>query len=108
MLPRSRRLPRAGFEQAGLTRAASPHFSISFGEGRPLKGGAVVVSKKVAKSSAGRHLLKRRVRETVRPWVLPGRALIIHARPGADQLPFPELKAELEALLRQSLGSGSM
>lgn len=109
MLSRSTRLPRAGFEQmAGLRRAASPHFSISYAETAPLSGGAVIVSKKVAKRSVERHLLKRRVKAVMKPWLTRGRVLIIHARGGASTLPFSELEAELTALLRQSFPSSTM
>ncbi len=85
MLPRSHRLPRAGFEQiAGLQRAASRHFSVSYiiessSDSMLLSGGAVVVSKKVAKRSVDRHQLKRRIKAVMRPFLVPGRVLIIHA-----------------------------
>ncbi len=109
MLPRSHRLPRAGFEQiAGLQRAASRHFSISYIESAPLSGGAAVVSKKVAKRSVDRHQLKRRMKAVMKPWCVPGRVLIIHARTGAAVLPFPELEGELTGLLQQSFPSGTI
>lgn len=109
MLPRSHRLPRAGFEQiAGLQRAASRHFSISYMGVASLSGGAVVVSKKVAKRSVDRHQLKRRIKAVMKPWLVSGRVLIIHARTGAGTLPFSELEAELTQLLRQSFDSGTM
>lgn len=109
MLPRSRRLPRAGFEQiAGLQRSASRHFSISYIASAPLSGGAVVVSKKMAKRSVDRHQLKRRIKAVMKPWCLPGRVLIVHARSGASTLPFVELESELTGLLLQSFGSGTM
>jgi ribonuclease P protein component len=109
MLPRSRRLPRAGFEQiAGLKRSASRHFSISYMASAPVSGGAVVVSKKVAKHSVDRHQLKRRIKAVMKPWCLSGRVLIVHARTGAATLPFSELEPELTALLQQSFPSGTI
>jgi len=99
MLPRELRLSREGFEQArGLKRAASQHFSLSYG---PMeKGGtAVVISKKAAKLAVTRHLLKRRILSVVRPYARTDRALIVHVRPGASTLPFSELKDELVSLI---------
>jgi ribonuclease P protein component len=109
MLPRSHRLPRAGFEQiSGLRRAASRHFSIAYADSVLISGGAVVVSKKAAKRSVDRHLLKRRIKAVMKPWCTAGRVLIIHARSGAVSLPFRELESELTELLRQSFASGIM
>jgi RNase P protein component len=44
----------------------------------------------------------------MRPWVIKGRVLVIHARTGADQLPFAEMQTELTTLLQQSLISGTI
>lgn len=74
----------------------------------PISGGAVVVSKKAAKRSVDRHLLKRRIKAVLKPWLTSGRLIIIHVRPGAMELPFAALEAELTALLRQSFPSGTM
>jgi ribonuclease P protein component len=109
MLPRSRRLSRAGFEQiAGFRRSTSRHFAMSFAEQAAIPGVGVVVSKKVAKHSVDRHLLKRQIREIVRPWITESRAFVLFARTGASTLTFSELEAELTALLHQSFPSGSM
>lgn len=109
MIPRSHRLPRAGFEQmTGLRRSASRHFSISYMESSPISGLAVVVPKKVAKKSVDRHFLKRRIRAIIAPWAIKGRALIVFARPEATSLPFSEIQAELTPLLQQSFPSGTM
>ncbi len=78
-------------------RAASTYFS-AVGS-RTGVGCAVVVSKKVAKSAVGRHLLKRRVREALGPWYSNSYALIVYARPGSASLPYAEITAELNALL---------
>ncbi|HEY0011037.1 MAG TPA: ribonuclease P protein component [Candidatus Paceibacterota bacterium] len=104
MFPRKLRLSRRGFESArGLNRAASRYFSVSHGPAPEEGGAAVVVSKKVARLSVMRHLLRRRVMAVARPYASPERALIIHVRPGAGQVAFPLLRDELIGLLRSIL-----
>lgn len=104
MLPRSLRLTRKGFENtAGLSRARTPHFHISYKDRAELGGSAVIVPKKVVKGAVGRLLLKRRVREALRPWSLPSRILIVSARAGADALSFQEIKDELSPELEAIL-----
>lgn len=99
MLPRGKRLTRTAFEGVGRgKRAISAHFSITLArtsEGRA----AVVVSKKVAKRSVDRHLLKRRVLEAVQDYVLPGRSFIVYARSGSPKLSYQDLATELAGLL---------
>ena len=80
-------------------RASSQHFSVTIS--RAGVGTAVVVSKKVAKSSVKRHLIKRRVREATAAWNSDTRALILYARAGSDSLPYSEIVAELTPLLHQ-------
>jgi ribonuclease P protein component len=101
MLPRKLRLSREAFgEVRRLKRAASPHFSVSYESEEGSGGGAaVVIAKKAAKLAVTRHLLKRRILAVARPYVVAERILIIHVRPGAAALPFPELKGELISLL---------
>lgn len=104
MLPRSLRLTRKGFEGAvGLLRTRTPHFHISYKEAVEDGGSAVIVPKKVVKGAVSRHLLKRRVREALRPWSLPSRILVISARTGADALTFEEIRDELSAELEAIL-----
>lgn len=55
----------------------------------------MVVSKKVEKSSVKRHLLKRRIREVLRPFSSKDFILIVYARPGSQALSFEELSSEL-------------
>lgn len=99
MLPRRHRLSRATFPHGrDGSRAASPHFSLSWGVARS-GGAAVVVSKKVARRSVDRHLLKRRMLAVMRPFVREDRFLVAYARTGAHTLPFKALKEELTALL---------
>ena len=107
MIPRRLRLSRQDFESvlggSGLQRAQSPHFSIVYGPKPEGSGGCgVVVSKKVVKSSVARHLLKRRIREVIRPTCRIDAVLVVYARPGAPSLPFEELKSELSELLERS------
>jgi len=107
MIPRSLRLTRKGFEHTrGLRRTASPHFALSYGPADPSQGGgsAVIVPKKVVKSSVGRHLLKRRVRSVLRSWSSKDRILIVFARSGAADLTFQELEHELSSLLEGIMG----
>lgn len=105
MIPRNMRLTRAHFAPSGPEkRLASPHFSLSVRE-TPEKGGcAVVISKKVSKSSVGRHLLKRRALSVMLPFCSPARVLIVYARPGAVSLDYPALSKELGELLERALG----
>jgi ribonuclease P protein component len=87
-------------------RGASLHFSIVISQAGA--GTAVVVSKKVAKSSVERHLIKRRVREAVaaisnsvpKASVSHGtHATIVYAKAGSGALPYSEITTELNALL---------
>lgn len=108
MFPRSLRLSRTGFEQSrGLPRAATPHFSISYGSSPKAAGIGVIVPKKAVKSSVERHLLKRRVREILREILkgqdASGTVIIVSARTGADTLPFDELKKELSEAFKAIL-----
>lgn len=79
-------------------RAASAHFSLTIAPARE-GGAAAVVSKKVARRSVDRHLLKRRMLAVLRPYVSPTRSLVAYARAGSLGLPYGVLKAELESLL---------
>jgi ribonuclease P protein component len=99
MLPRRLRLTRRSFAQpAHARRAATIHFSASLSP-VPTEGGcAVVVSKKIARLSTARHLLKRRIMSVIRPWCDGPYSLIVYARAGAGTLPFKEVKKELEDL----------
>ena len=80
-------------------RATSSHFSVTLSVAGV--GSAVVVSKKVAKSSVQRHLIKRRVREIVAPWCSDTRALIVYARAGSGGLPYSAMAEELTLLLQR-------
>ena len=97
-------LSRPDFTAVSSDRAAkrltSSHFSITISNKGI--GVAVVVSKKVAKSSVERHLLKRRIREVVAPFSTDKGAVIVYARPGAAALPFSEITTEIHALLQPS------
>ncbi len=97
------RLSRAHFAPTGPeTRVASPHFSLSLRQAPETGGCAVVVSKKIAKLSVLRHLLKRRVLSVLKPYCAKDLALIVYARPGANALPYQVLKDELENLLERA------
>ncbi len=80
-------------------RGSTPHFSVICS---PLGvGSAVVVSKKVAKSSVQRHLIKRRVREVLAPWCSDSFGIIVYARAGTASLPYSEIQTELSPLLQR-------
>ena len=85
----------------GLMRATSPHFAVSYGPASPSGGCGVVVSKKVEKSSVKRHMLKRRMREALRPHCSKDQVLIVYARAGAQALSFEELSLELTELIER-------
>jgi ribonuclease P protein component len=103
MLPRKQRLPRYGFPQLRtLARAQSAHFSISYGEST-VPGAAVIVPKKVVKSSVGRHRIKRQVLATLQPHVGSFRTIIIAVRGDAANVPSLVLRDELNSLLRSIL-----
>lgn len=80
-------------------RVTSPHFSVIFSP--KAHGVAVVVSKKVSKSSIGRHILKRRTRAAAREWYLKHQAgaLLIYLRAGSESLTFADISNELATLL---------
>ncbi|MBU2103398.1 ribonuclease P protein component [Patescibacteria group bacterium] len=99
------RLSRAHFAPSGPEkRLASPHFSLSVRESSSQGGCAAVVSKKVAKLAVSRHRLKRRILVSARPWCSSSCAVVVYARPGAAELSFEELHAELSSLLTRALG----
>jgi ribonuclease P protein component len=87
---------------AKARRATSPHFSALYSKNGV--GFAFVVSKKVAKLSVGRHLLKRRVREAAKNWCSDSYALIVYARAGSATLTYKEIEAELTPLLQRVVG----
>jgi ribonuclease P protein component len=81
-------------------RATSEHFSVVCAASDSAASGcAVVVSKKVSKTSVGRHLLKRRMQAVLKEWYHSSQALIVYARAGANTLPYSVLSDELSALL---------
>lgn len=102
MLPKRLRLSRAAFPavSAGV-RGASTHFSYVATKTPGRSGCAAVVSKKVAKRSVDRHLLKRRMLSVAEEFCTPGRSLIVYARAGSLSLPFSTLKKELGELLNR-------
>lgn len=85
-------------------RAQSPHFGVSFGPIEGKGGAGVVVTKKVERSSVKRHVLKRRIREAIRPLVSTTHALIVYARPGSQNLSYQDIESELTALIGRVQG----
>lgn len=71
--------------------------------GASLPGGcAVVVSKKVAKRSVDRHLLKRRLMHVLHPWAQDGHFMVVYAKSGSASRTFSELSEELTSLLMKT------
>ena len=104
MLPKKSRLSRADFVEVGRgVRLSSPHFSLSYRHRTPSKEGqvAVVISKKVAKRSVDRHLLKRRMLAVLRDYTHQGLESVAYARQGAVSLSFSTLKSEFSDLLKR-------
>lgn len=79
---------------------ASPHFSVWTG---PAQQGGVsaVISKKVARRSVDRHLLKRRILAVIAPLVRKDRFLVLYARGGSTTLTFSELRQEIISLIQR-------
>lgn len=104
MLPRRSRLSRVSFPgpRAGF-QASTPHFSAVWGPSTHGGGAAAVVSKKVARRSVDRHLLKRRMLQAMRPFALPDRFLVVYAKGGSHTLPFRALAEELQTLLAKTI-----
>ena len=99
MIPRRLRLSREDIGHfKAQKRVSSPHFVVSVGPGT---GAVVIISKKVAKLSVVRHLLKRRVLSLVLPY-LNKQALLITLRPGAAALSKAAFAAELTELLQKT------
>lgn len=99
MLPRGKRLSRDAFAATARgKRAISAHFSITTTLSEHGRA-AVVISKKVAKSSVDRHRLKRQIVEILHPYVVPGRSCIIYARAGSTALSYQQLHTEITTLL---------
>lgn len=103
MLPRRLRLSRRSFPDTRRGRRnSSAHFTI-VAVPSPSSAGAVVVSKKIARRSVDRHLLKRRMLMVLRAHLSPTHSLVLYARSGAPLLSFTALKEELSSLLQSTL-----
>lgn len=106
MLKRRLRLRRSTFPAQGRgARLQSPHFSILYGPAKVSGGCSAVVSKKVAKKSVDRHLLKRRMLDVMGAYYSPEYFVVAYARGGSEKLKFTLLKEELSQLLMKMKGS---
>lgn len=100
MLPRKNRLQRPDFTLlASGKRFSTEHFSCTQKDSDTLKV-AIVVSKKTAKKSPDRHLLKRRVSAVLEQNPPPPGLYNIFARKGSQLLSYQEIKTEISTLLR--------
>ncbi len=91
----------------GKTLRAS-HISLVFApNSRNHQRFAVVVSKKVLKSAVGRNRIRRRVYEAIRAelpeYTVKNDCIFIVYSKDFQKIPFSELRAEVNRLLRQSL-----
>lgn len=98
MFSRRERLSRAAFPTALTSgrRFSSANFSVVLP--KESRGYAVIVSKKVARLSVTRHLIKRRVLEALRTLPLPS-SVIIFPKTTVGRMPYKDVKAELATLL---------
>jgi ribonuclease P protein component len=105
VFPRKKRLLRSLFPAALATgrRISSTHFTAvipknteALPAGR--QGYAVVVSKKVAKLSVTRHMIKRKIVSALRTLKLPP-ALIVFSRSSLDGVHYKDIEKELAGLL---------
>lgn len=96
------RLSRSTFpKHTEGTKLQGKYLTLVFGSS--LSGGcAVVVSKKVAKRSVDRHLLKRRLMHILGPWVNQEHFLVVYAKSGSAARTFSELSEELTSLLMKT------
>jgi ribonuclease P protein component len=102
MLPHRLRLSRATFPGGNTgKRAATAHFSMLWGAASH-GGASAVVSKKVARRSVDRHLLKRRMLAVIEPFAAAEQFLVVYARAGSPTLSFKELQEELTTLLSRT------
>lgn len=101
-MPRKFSLTRADFGKTRVfRRLAGASLSLSFGTipGRNVPGGAVVVSKKVAKSAVTRNRLKRALRPGIVGFLRGGApSVIVTVR---KDVPSRDLRFELESLLKK-------
>lgn len=99
-MPRKFSLRRVDFSKTkAFKRLANSSISLSFGTilGRTAPGGAVVVSKKVAKGAVTRNRLKRALRPILVGFLrAKAPSVIVTVR---KNIPSRDLRAELEALL---------
>ena len=109
MLPKQHRLNRAQFGEVFSIGSSlfGGHFSVKWINSREITKPqfAVVVSKKVSKSSVRRHRVRRRCYEVVRellPHVKGSARSIIFARSGVTSLSFYALREELRKLFVQA------
>lgn len=106
VFPRRERLSRAMFPAilSNGRRFSSAHFTAVLSAAKDKivsnsnQGYAVVVSKKVARLSVTRHLIKRRVLHALKTLPLP-RTLILFPRPSIVGIHYKDIKTELENLL---------
>jgi len=99
MLPRRNRIHRTDFSATNKEkRTTTEHFSCTRADSLTLKVG-IIISKKTAKKSTDRHLLKRRISAVVEK-IKPQKAkYMIYARKGSETLTYAKIETEITKLL---------
>lgn len=112
MLPKKHRIQRKDFDNffssarpyhtASLTVRIAP---IPLENKHQMTQCSCVVSKKVAKLSPARHLIRRRVYEILAPYIsqIPSSSIIVHLKKGGD-VRFNNLKKEIDEVMRKVFG----
>jgi ribonuclease P protein component len=101
MPAKRRRLPAAELKDTrGFAKRSSQYFIVrSRVNGLPHSRFAAIVGAKVDKSSVGRHLLKRRIAESLQP-MKDNRDIVVTVLPAAKELPRKQFLQELEKVIK--------
>jgi RNase P protein component len=107
-MPRKYRISRAEFGlMRGFKRLSGVYFSLSYGviPGRPLPGGAIIVSSKAAPSAAARNRVRRRGRAIlveILEKVTGGAVFALHARKGSERASSELLRTDIVDLMARA------
>lgn len=99
MLAKKNRLPRAVFDTPPSARARFAYGTVAFFRHSPAAG-AVVVSKKVAKSAVTRNRIKRRTYHALRPHLAAlTQSVVVYPRKDAADVPYQTFATALAEAL---------
>jgi ribonuclease P protein component len=88
----------------GTRRSAGSVSAVYLSKPAPVRA-TVIVDKKVSKRAVVRNKIKRRMRALLREQLPESGDLVVRAFPGAEKVPFPDLKQQLTTCLRGSVRS---